>query len=394
MWLSQADRQDSVDLRATPSHVRLPKQEKRPNVFVVHDDAVSRSMMSEMLASRFEVRQFETGEQALGALEESWPDVVVMDIVLAGLDGVEICRRMKARATGSSLPVVLITALDRPGDRSRALEAGADDFIGQPLYASELLARVGNLGKLAWHERQQAIASERLKTLQAQLEEAERLATIGTFASGLGHELNNVVAVIRSALEEVRHSNVDAEVVADLFSATSKLEELSGAVRRLGSPARPDSVVDLRDVVRDVVWMTRVVGRTKYVTVELSLPETPLVARVAPVQVQQVVLNLLTNAADALARTSAGRISVRLASVDGAVHLQVQDNGPGFPPDARAHLADPVFTTKRAGLGTGLGLALVRQLVGEWGGTLEVSSSSAGTTVDAHFPTERPLPAS
>ena len=94
--------------------------------------------------------------------------------------------------------------------------------------------------------------------------------------------------------------------------------------------------MDLRDVVRDVVWMTRVVGRTKYVTVELSLPETPLVARVAPVQVQQVVLNLLTNAAD----------------------------------------------------------ALVRQLVGEWGGTLEVSSSSAGTTVDAHFPTERPLPAS
>jgi C4-dicarboxylate-specific signal transduction histidine kinase len=389
MWLGHSDRQKSIDHRSTPSYLRLSKQNKRPRVFVVHEDPASRTMMSEMLAGRFEVRQFENGEQALRALEESWPDVLVLDVVLPGLDGVEICRRVKARAAEHFLPVVLLTAADRPGERTRALEAGADDFVSTPLYASELAARVGNLGRLAWYERQQAVASERLKTMQAQLEEAERLATMGTFASGLGHEMNNVVTVIRSALEDVRQSNCDGEVVADLSSATTKLEELAGAVRRLASPARADAVVDLRDVVRDVVWMTRIVGRTKYVTVDVSLPETAVVARVPSVQAQQVVLNLLTNAADALTHSSAGRIAIRLRTEAGWVHLVVQDNGPGIPPDARAHLGDPVFTTKSAGLGTGLGLALVRQLVSSWAGTLEVSSSSAGTTVDAHFPAER-----
>lgn len=394
MWLSQADRQSTVDpgvdLRATPSQLRLPKQSKRPSVFVVHDEAVSRTMMAQMLGARFDVRLFESGEEALAALQDTWPDVVVVDAELPGLDGVEVCRQMKALAAGHSLPVVLVVATDRPGDRTRALEAGADDFVSKPLYASELAARVGNLGRLAWYERQQAVASERLRALQAQLEEAERLATMGTFAANLGHEMNNVVTVMRSGLEEVRRSNADTEVVADLFSATTKLEELAGAVRRLGSPPRAEAAVDLRDVVRDVVWMTRVVGRTKYVTVDVCLPEMPVVVRVPCVQAQQVVLNLVTNAADALALSSCGKIGLRLGAEDSEVHLQVRDNGPGFAPDAQARLGEPVFTTKRAGLGTGLGLALVRQLVGGWGGTMEVSTASTGTTVDIRFPMERP----
>ena len=87
MWLNQADRQNTVDLRATPSQLRLPKHNKRPTVFLVHDDPVSRATMAEMLVARFDVRQFETGEQAVGALEETWPDVVLLDMVLPGLDG-------------------------------------------------------------------------------------------------------------------------------------------------------------------------------------------------------------------------------------------------------------------------------------------------------------------
>lgn len=387
MWLTQADRQKAVDLPATTSQVRLPRQSKHATVFLVHADPASRGTLAEMLDPRFDVRQFESGEQAIEALDEDWPDVVVVDVLLQGLDGVETCRQLKARPGGQAVPVVLITARDRPGDRSRALEAGADDFISAPIYASELAVRVGTLVKLAWYERQQAIASERLRTLQTQLEEAERLATMGTFASGLGHELNNVVTVLRATLDDVRRSNVDCDVLTDLRSATSRLEELAGAVRRLGAPSRAESMLDLRDVVRDVVWMTRVVGRTKYVSVELSLPDAPVVARVAAVQAQQVVLNLVTNAADALTVASSGRIAIRLASDNGWVELCVQDNGPGFPPEVREH-DHAFFTTKRVGLGTGLGLPLVRQLVASWAGTLEVDSSSAGTTVTARFPSD------
>jgi C4-dicarboxylate-specific signal transduction histidine kinase len=361
----------------------------RPRVFVVDDDALARRAITDLLPAKFEVLEFETGEAALSALALNWPDAVLLDVVLPGLDGVEICRRMKQRAGDLPLPVVLMTARESTSEQARGFEAGADDFLRKPFHQGELRCRVGNLVKLAVIQRQQGEADLLLNVMRGQLEAADRLATLGTFAGGVGHELNNVATVLRSVEGEVQHSALADDAKVDLRDATVKLQELARALQRIARPAQVEQQVDVREIVRDVLWMTRITGRTKYLAVELDLPPAAVVARLVPVQVQQLVLSLVTNAADALTNCPAGRIQVSLACEAGLVRLRVSDNGPGLSAEAQRNVFEPTFTAKPPGLGTGLGLVLVRQLVTAWGGTVSLKPLGEGTTLEVTFPAER-----
>ncbi len=371
----------------TPTPQRLPTGMQRAVVFVIDDDALARNLLADMLSHRFEVHHFARGEDALEALESLWPDVVLLDVVLPGIDGVETCRRMKHRAAERPLPILLIAGNAQPSERLRGAEAGADDFLGKPVNRIELRARVGNAVKLGFFQRQQLEAGTRVATLQGQLEQAERFATLGTFAAGMGHELNNAAAVLRGISEELRHvAGIDPEVGEDLAHVTHQLQELGGAAQRLSRPVEAESLIDLRDAVRDVVWLTKVTGRAKYVQVDALLPAGAVLARLIPVQAQQVLLNLLTNAVDAIGHTPQGKVTISLRTEGGMVHVELCDNGPGMP--AEALDAKLPFTTKGA-QGTGLGLLLVRQLVAVWRGTLHVESSPKGTRVEVVFPSDR-----
>jgi signal transduction histidine kinase len=361
----------------TPTPQRLPKGMQRAVVYLIDDDVLARSMLADMLSHRFDVHHFTRGEDALAALETLWPDVVLLDVVLPGMDGVETCRRMKQRAAERPLPILLIAGNAQPSERLRGAEAGADDFLGKPVNRIELRARVGNAVKLGFFQRQQLEAGTRLQTLQGQLEQAERFATLGTFAAGMGHELNNAAAVLRGIAEELRHlEGVDPEVNEDLAHVTHQLQELGGAAQRLSRPVEAETLIDLRDVVRDVVWLTKVTGRSKYVQVDVLLPAGAVLARLIPVHAQQVLLNLLTNAVDAIGHAPSGKITISLRTEQGQVRLELADNGPGMPAEGAQ--------------GSGLGLLVVRQLVTMWRGTLQVESSASGTRVDVTFPFERP----
>lgn len=383
-----AETETDVTTTTTPTPQRLPPELVKAVVYLVDDDALARSMISEMLNHRFEVHHFSRGEDAIAALENLWPDVVLLDVVLPGLDGIETCRRMKQRAGERPLPVLIVAGNAEPKERLRGAEAGADDFLGKPVNRIELRARVSNVVKLGFFQRQQLQAGARLQTLQGQLEQAERFATLGTFASGMGHELNNAAAVLRGIAEELKHvAGVDADIADDLAHVTHQLQELGGAAQRLSRPVEAEAMVDMRDVVRDVVWLTKVTGRGKYVEILLDLPPGAVLARLIPVQAQQVVLNLLTNAVDALAHVRKGQVTVSLRASSGMVHLVLSDNGPGMPPEAIAATAP--FTTKGP-QGTGLGLLLVRQLLTVWRGTTNVESNEHGTRIEVVFPAERP----
>lgn len=388
--LPAAERTATVEtLTPRPSPQRLPRGLQRATLFVVDDDALARRALIDQLSTRFTVHEFRDGESALAALQFTWPDLVLLDVVLPGLDGIEICRRMKQRAGDQPLPIALVTALDGVHERTRGLEAGADDFLPKPVQQVELRARIGNLVKLGYFQRQQTETVARLTAMQRQLEEADRMATLGTFAGGVGHELNNIATVLHSVLGELEQVGAQTELTADLGAATQHLQELARAVHRIARPVQAEQQVDVREVVRDVLWMTRITGKTKYLTVDFAAPPAAIVARLVPVQLQQVLLNLVTNAADALARSSNGRIELTVACEQGLVLLSVSDNGPGLTPAAREHLFEPLYTTKQPGLGTGLGLALVRQLVASWGGSVELTSDARGTRVDVNFPCER-----
>jgi signal transduction histidine kinase len=366
-------------------------------VLIVDDDTASRNTVAALLSpAGYRLRFAASGEEALAAVGQEVPDLVLMDVMMPGLDGFEVCRRLRVLLREDSIPIILITALDGRKDIVRGLEAGADDFLPKPVYGAELRARVRNLLKVRAYY--QLLASQRdsalatVDMLRQQLLQADRLATLGTFAAGVSHELNNIGQVLRSALESpltAAESGAGPEAKTEamatreaLTHVSHHLTELARTILRIARPSGEAlQETELGQTLKEVRDMLRLTGRTRHAQVVLELAQAPCLIRANPVHAQQVFLNLISNAADAVVDRPEPLIEAGVrARPDGRIEAWVQDNGPGIPPELITRIFEPFFTTKPAGAGTGLGLPVVKQIVESWGGQILVQERSGGGT--------------
>jgi PAS domain S-box-containing protein len=220
------------------------------------------------------------------------------------------------------------------------------------------------------------------------LQEAQRLETVGQLAGGVAHDFNNLLAVIlnyayfvREQLPEDSASRADLEEIRHAAERASELtHQLLVFSRR--ENVRP-VVLDVNKVVRDVA---RLLGRTigEHVALVTELAPQECLVEADAAQLEQVVLNLVVNARDALPKGGEIRVAT---SRDGGVTLTVSDEGTGMEPEVAARAFEPFFTTKPKGAGTGLGLATVYGTVTQAGGHAEIDSEPGrGTTVRVHLP--------
>jgi C4-dicarboxylate-specific signal transduction histidine kinase len=362
-------------------------------VLIADDDAASRKIAAALLAaSDYRIRFATSGEEALAAVGEERPDLVLLDVMMPGLDGFEVCRRIRERLSGEYVPIILVTSLDGRSDVVQGLKAGADDFLHKPVHGAELRARVSNLLKVrAYH---QLLASQRdsalatVELLRQQVLHADRLATLGTLAASVSHELNNISQVLRSALDPGA-SDEDGWALAEnttsktvLTHVANHVTELSRTLLHIARPSGgPAPEVELGQTLEEVHHMLRLTGRIRHAAVSLVVPPERCVLRAGTVQAQQVFLNLIGNAADAVVSTPGARIEVGIRPQPGGrIEAWVQDNGPGMSAEVLARIFEPFFTTKPPGVGTGLGLAVVKQLVESWGGQIRVQSQQGQGT--------------
>jgi DNA-binding response OmpR family regulator len=157
----------------------------RARVLVVDDQAPNRKLLADLLSTQgYAIETAQSGEEALHKIERSPPDLVLLDVVMPGMNGYEVCSRLRGSSATSVLPVVMVTALDPAEERIKGLQAGADDFLTKPINAPELLARVKSLLRIkAFHDTVQQQAAE-LAMLNADLEKrvAEQLAELQRLA--------------------------------------------------------------------------------------------------------------------------------------------------------------------------------------------------------------------
>lgn len=250
-----------------------------------------------------------------------------------------------------------------------------------------------------------AMVRERTRELEAsheQLRMADRLAAIGTLAAGLGHDMNNVLLPVRARLSALDTMNLPKHACAQLAQVRKScayLQQLSDGLHMLALSPDEEGGADTADAATDLhEWWTTVgpllsravpKGVRFDASVEAGLPRVP----VAGHKLTQAVLNLVVNAGEAIQsmpkrpRHAAVRLWAHAAAGGREVHLGVADNGPGMTRDVRARAFDAFFTTKRRGLGTGLGLSLVRSVTTAAGGEIDIATTPAkGTEIVLTLP--------
>jgi len=220
-----------------------------------------------------------------------------------------------------------------------------------------------------------------LQQTQAQLIQSGKLAAVGTLAAGVAHELNQPLMVIRGYAQELLADErlVDEEIREDLRRIEAQTTRMAAIINHLCDFSRQSKgkreVTDLNHVVTGALTFLAKQLKTKNIAVvQELLPALPPVWA-DPMQIEQVLLNLVTNARDAMEPAGVGTITIRTELTAGSrVGLSVTDIGPGIPGDLQTRIFDPFFTTKEVDRGTGLGLSISHGIVEEHGGEIMVES--------------------
>lgn len=209
-------------------------------------------------------------------------------------------------------------------------------------------------------------ANAQLAESQAQLVHREKLSALGQLVAGVAHELNNPLAAVLGQTDLAERGATDARLKRRIERIRVNAERAAQIVKHLlhfarKSPSAREPVL-LNDLVEQVLGLSAATFITQNVTVVRNL--APQLAPITgdPSQLQQVIINLVTNACQAMAETG-GTLTVRTRTAGDAVRLEISDTGPGVPAELRARIFDPFFTTKPAGVGTGLGLSVVHGIV-------------------------------
>lgn len=373
-WQDQPEDVEAVEAPAEAAEVQQIPFEKgrRARVLVAEDQDDLREFLVDLLSRHFEVTAVEDGEKALTKTREERPDLVLTDVMMPNVSGVDLCRSIKTDPHLKRTAVIMLTA--RPGAEA-ALEGysvGADDFVAKPFHTRVLLARIQ--------------AHLKLRSLSLQLADHSRLALAGTLAAGIAHEVRNPINAILNA---ARVLNKPARVPNErrLFEVIEEgAERVVAIVSALDEQIRPADGTGLAecDVETGIESALHLLEhRMKTIAVHKRYEEHPrIVASVR--EINQVILNLLDNAI----RANPGNIWLDIGRTNGSVFFKVSDDGPGVPDEIAAHVFDPFVTTRPVGEGTGLGLYLSRRIVEEHAGVIRLERRPGG---GAEFVVEIPV---
>lgn len=343
----------------------------------------------------------ERARRSAEALIEGSPDAIV--VVREGR--VVFANRASATMFGRELAGDLVggEALDLVDERDRehvrSVLESASGALEQARFIGKAGHRLGELRALRadFDDRPSTVLLVRdvteQRAMQNRLALADRLVSVGTLAAGVAHEINNpltyVIASLDSALGQLRDGDPPSpareELEQDIRRARVGSQRIADVVGGIKTLSRVDEeevgAADVRAIVESAVEMTQNEIRHR-ATLVRDFADVPPV-RANPSRLRQVFLNLLVNAAQAIAPGAAAsnEIRIRIRSDGPRIAIEVSDTGPGMTPDVAARVFDPFFTTKKIGEGTGLGLAICHGIVTAMGGSIELRTGpSEGTT--------------
>jgi len=374
-----------------------------------------------------EIHMRQSGERALEYVRENPVDIVLTDIIMPGMGGMELLKSLKHDPAGRGIDVLMFSSLSDKETLHECFELGASDFITKPIDELEFLARIKSavrkkslekagfqyLKAIEDQNRTLRELNERLQTAQNQMIQQEKMASVGHLAAGVAHEINNplgfvtsnfatlkkyvgkyhLLTELASAMSSVvvdcdheqelkvtlktlndfiKKNNFDFinEDINELFKDTQEgLERVGRIVRGLRNFSRIDQAEELSSYnLNEGIENTLIISRNemKYAAeVEMDLNPVPDILASGG-QINQVILNILMNAISAIKQShpsEMGMVRIRTWADDSDVCVSISDNGAGIQEEHLKDIFNPFFTTKPVGEGTGLGLSISYDII-------------------------------
>lgn len=377
-------------------------------VLIVDDEPRNQRILEEVLDGVVGCTVASTGEEALALISGTPPDLVLLDIMMPGLDGYEVCRRIKANPALPFTKVILVSGKAMLEERLKGYEAGADDYMTKPFMPEELLAKVKVFLRLAKVEGELASLNQSLETkveektgqlldAEAKLVTSAKMAALGEMAGGIAHEINTplgtIAIVIDQIAEYVEEEPIDKPAVIEMTKLISQtVQRIAAIIRGLrtfsrdGSQDRSD-FTPLKQIIDETLTLCG--EKMKHGSIQLRRGAIPDDLRILcrSVQISQVLLNLISNACDAVMALPERWVSIEAEVRDGAAFISVTDSGGGIPEKARGKIFQPFFTTKEIGKGTGLGLSVSKGILDAHNGSLTLDASCPNTRFVIMLPT-------
>lgn len=340
-------------------------------IFIVDDDTTARETLAAMLEGQdYDLETAKDGTQALQMLEQFQPDLILLDVMMPGMDGYEVCRRIRSTPQLAEVPVILLTALDDRASLVKGIESGADDFLSKPADRRELIARVRTITRLNRYrtlmEQRENIRDMAEHTVATQEKERQRISR--ELHDDLGQELTTHMLALHNLQEDLPLP--EEALFRRLQSLHDQSYEILVKVRNLARDLRPPVLDTLGLQVAMQTYCTEFTRRTHLPVIfesEKSLAEFPDIYNITLYRVlQEALTNIIKHA-------KASQAWVDLSMEEDTLTLTVQDNGMGFndknPPS------------------NGIGLTGLYERITLAGGRLNIKSTrSRGTILSAQFP--------
>ncbi|MFQ4138211.1 response regulator [Nodosilinea sp. PGN35] len=360
-----------------------------PLILVVDDDPTNFEVIETFLEDQdYRLYYVNSGEAAIATLDHFEPDLILLDVMMPGLDGIEACRRIKAIPVGATIPVIMVTALSEKRDFARCFSAGANDFISKPINSIELLSRVRSMLLLREQYKQLQVFNSRLeatvqaRTAQLQTLSVKLLEAQETERRFLAHELHDEIGqaltAIKISLRRLERWVTSPQASEPLEDCLTLVDGTLQQVRNISLDLRPSMLDDLGLVPTLRWYINRHAKRTglhETLTCEALLQRLPTVTETACFRIVQEALTNIARHAQAQV------VSVTLMQANHTLHLTIQDDGIGFDQNSLSRAQ-----------GTSLGILGMEERGMLIGGQLSiVSAPGQGTRIALQVPLAAPV---
>ena len=374
-------------------------------ILAVDDNPVNLDILMDLLRpAGFKVHTAPSGRLAFESARLSPPDLVLLDIRMPGMDGFEVCERLKADPVLREIPVIFLSALENVEDKIRAFRSGGTDYLTKPFQTEEVLVRVRHHIQLTRLRRELQEKNRALEEANAELTRLDRMKSQMT--SMLVHDLRSPLGAILMALED--HLDENPEMAPALGIARKAVLLIDGMLKDLmdvyrseqsALPLEPEAT-DLLLVAREKVALNAQKAERKEITLELVEPsEPPPPVMGDATLIGRALDNLIGNAVKFTPKGGSIRIhcepveTIEPGARRSGVALRVEDTGRGIPADKLPFVFDPFRQVLKDEAGFGLGLAIVQRIMTAHKGRVTVESTvGAGTVFSLLYPLQDPLP--